>query len=75
MTKTLGEIRVRTDFNPSQNTVVDQIKQQSASLINLVETLRGDGSKPISGETARLIVLAQTKIEEAAMWSVKAATA
>lgn len=66
-TKTLGEQRVRTEFNVSKDSVVDQIKQKSAELINICETL-----KPKDG---RLASLAQTTFEEAAMWAVKAATA
>lgn len=62
----LGEDRVRTKFNPSADGVVDQIKNQSAALIDLCETL-----KPLDG---RLASLAQTAYEEAAMWAVKAAT-
>ncbi|MCF0074462.1 hypothetical protein LZD49_28515 [Dyadobacter sp. CY261] len=69
--KTLGESRVRTSFNPSSDGTVDQIKQKAAELINLVEGLRTTG---IAGEKARLISLAQTDIESAAMWAVKAAT-
>ena len=65
--KTLGEARVRTEFNPSNNGVVDQIKQKSAELINLCETLKE--------KDGRLASLAQTGYEEAAMWAVKAATA
>lgn len=65
--QTVGEQRVRTTFNPSQDGVVDQIKQKTAELINLCETLKQrDG---------RLTALAQTSYEEAAMWAVKAATA
>lgn len=64
---TVGEVRVRTLFNPSNNSLVDQIKQKSAELINLCEDLKvRDG---------RLASLAQTAYEEAAMWAVKAATA
>jgi len=65
--KTVGEIRVRTSFNPSQDSVVDQIKQKAAELINLAESLKN--------KDARLASLAQTAYEEAAMWAVKAATA
>jgi hypothetical protein len=54
-------------FNPSASSVVDQIKQESAKLIDLCETL-----KPLD---PRLASLAQTAYEEAAMWAVKAATA
>jgi len=64
----IGEDRVRTQFNPSANTVVDQIKQESAALINLCEGIK------INGGDARCVALAQTAYEEAAMWAVKAAT-
>ena len=70
--KTLGEKRVRTDdFNPSQASKIDQIKQKSAELINFVQGLRDEHN----GEQARLVSLAQTSYEEAAMWAIKAATA
>jgi len=63
----IGEKRVRTAFNPSQDGIVDQIKQKTAELINLCETLKErDG---------RLAATAQTAYEDAAMWAVKAATA
>ncbi len=65
--KTIGEARVRTSFNPSNDSVVDQIKQKSAELINLCETLKE--------KDGRLASLAQTGYEDAAMWAVKAATA
>lgn len=65
--KTLGEIRVITTFNPSEQTVVDQIKQSTAALINICEDLKH--------KDPRLASLAQTAYEEAAMWAVKAATA
>jgi len=65
--KTIGEQRVRTDFNVSGATVVDVIKQKSAELIDLCE--------PFKAKDARLASLAQTTYEEAAMWAVKAATA
>jgi hypothetical protein len=63
----VGEDRVRTKFNPSADTVVDKIKQKSAELIDLCETLKA--------KDARLASLAQTHYEDAAMWAVKAATA
>jgi hypothetical protein len=65
--KTVGEQRVRTEFNPSQNDVVSQIKQKSAELINLCEDLKCKDPRSAS--------IAQTSYEEAAMWAVKAATA
>lgn len=84
--QTLGESRVRTTFNPSNDGVVEQIKQKTAELINLLQAVRNDeGVKPANdtkeklqenaGEKFRLIALAQTTYEEAAMWAVKAATA
>lgn len=67
MSQTIGEQRVRTEFNPSKDDVVSQIKQKSAELINLCEELKA--------KDGRLASLAQTTYEEAAMWAVKAATA
>jgi hypothetical protein len=64
---TMGEFRVRTQFNPAANSVVDQLKQKTAELIDLCESLKS--------QDARLASLAQTAYEEAAMWAVKAATA
>lgn len=65
--KTIGELRVRTTFNPSASGIVDLIKQKSAELIDLCEDLKK--------KDARLASLAQTCFEEGAMWGVKAATA
>lgn len=67
MEKSIGEIRVRTELNPSQSDIVSQIKQRAAELINLIEQVKD--------KDPRLASLAQTAIEEAAMWGVKAATA
>ena len=64
--RTVGEIRVRTQFNPNNNSVVEEIKQKTAELINLCESL-----KSLDG---RLASMAQTDYEAAAMWAVKAAT-
>lgn len=76
--KTLGEHRVRTSFNPSEQSVVESIKQKSADLIDILQAVKADhaadGVTPIDGEFARLCSLAQTAYEEAAMWAVKAAT-
>jgi hypothetical protein len=73
---TKGEYRVGLSFNPSASTVVDQIKTQAAALIDLIETIQipsGDDCDHAT-EVMRLRALAQTAIEEAAMWAVKAAT-
>ncbi len=66
-TQSIGEKRVRVFFNPSNDSLVDQIKQKSAELINLVEQVKE--------KDPRLASLAQTSFEEGAMWAVKCATA
>ncbi len=68
---TIGEDRVRTKFNPSADSLVDQIKQASAKLIDLCDQQHVDA---VGGETKRLWSLAMTHYEDAAMWAVKAAT-
>lgn len=70
--RTLGEKRVRVDFNPSQEGVVYDIKRHTAAIIDLCEKLRDN--YPGNHEANRLISLAQTHYEDAAMWAVKAAT-
>ena len=77
MEKTLGEKRVRTDFNVKSDEAVNVIKQQTAVLIDILDAMRpGNDGKSSSNdpEVHRLISLAQTAYEEAAMWAVKAAT-
>lgn len=68
---TCGEKRVRTNFNVSASTDVDAIKQNTAALIDAVEKLKEKNADP---ELARLVALANTSYENAAMWAVKAAT-
>lgn len=71
----LGEDRVRIKFNPSDNSLVSQINQKSAELIDLCEQAKkGSGSGKDMAELTRLWALAQTHFEGAAMWAVKAAT-
>jgi hypothetical protein len=54
---------------------VDQIKQKTAALIDLVEELKLAAQNVGSqSEMIRLCALAQTAYEDAAMWAVKAAT-
>lgn len=43
-TLTIGEFRVRTAFNPDNNSTVDLIKQTAAELINLMHGYRVNGS-------------------------------
>ena len=76
----LGERRVRVTFLPQNaaRDVVLRLKEETAHLIDLcgvlVEAHLGDDDATAS-EVARLVALARTAYEEAAMWAVKAATA
>jgi hypothetical protein len=70
----LGARRVRESFNPSKDNTVDKIKRYTADLIDLVEDLRDLHGGVLGAEQARLVSLAQTHYEDAAMWAVKAAT-
>lgn len=73
MSQTLGQKRVKADFNPAKNDLVDQIKNKAAELIDLCEQMRVTGeAQKIHGEKHRLISLAQTEFEKGAMWAVKA---
>lgn len=71
---TKGEYRVGIAFNPSNDDMVGQIKRKAADLIDLIETINTDGETDQYIEVSRLKALAQTHVEDAAMWAVKAAT-
>ena len=84
-TLTIGQYRVGVTFNPGNNPLVDEIKRKSAELIDLCQSIKNDEASKTydkspqeknetSGEIFRLIALAQTHYEDAAMWAVKAAT-
>ena len=74
--KTLGEKRVRVEFNVNNDEYIHLLKQKSAELINLVDQAVNHPSwdDETLREWLRLKALAMTSIEEAAMWAVKAAT-
>jgi hypothetical protein len=82
MSQTLGQQRVKAEFNPAKNELVDQIKNKSAELIDLLDSMREVnfvqephlGKVPVfcSGEKQRLISIAQTEIETGCMYAVKA---
>lgn len=69
MEQTLGQKRVKAEFNPSKTDNVDLIKNKSAELIDLLESMITDES---TSEKIRLIRIAQTDIETACMYGVKA---
>lgn len=76
---TKGEYRVGIGFNPSASGLVAQIKVAASELIDLIDSIAiraddGEWSRDRNAEVQRLKALAQTAIEEGAMWAVKAAT-
>ena len=73
---TKGEYRVGINFNPSANDTVGRIKSMAAALIDFVDGIDPgvETSDRRYSEIQRLKALAQTEIESAAMWAVKAAT-
>ncbi len=79
---TNGQYRVGINFNPSADDTVGKIKRAAADLIDLIDTIPnrvvdqhgGEMDDARAAERNRLKSLAQTAIEEGAMWAVKAAT-
>ena len=83
---TEGEKRVRTTFNVLSSKSVDTIKQLMAETINLLSRDQNDVAsyyydsinttqyRELSADYQREVATAKTKIEEAAMWTVKALT-
>ena len=81
-----GEKRVRTNFNASSSKTVDEAKKLMAEAINLLcrdqndvasyyyDNLNTVQFRDLSGDYQREVATAKTKIEEAAMWAVKALT-
>ena len=67
-TQTLGQRRVKAEFNPAKDGTVDQIKNKSAELIDLIESLRSSDSTP---EKHRILSIAQTEVETGCMYAVK----
>jgi hypothetical protein len=68
---TLGDKRVRRNFNPSANPDIENVKAQFSLEIDKLEQRRSEHS---SGEYQRLISKAQTSIEDACSDVVKALT-
>lgn len=75
---TIGEKRIRTEFNPGNNNMVQNFKERYAHLMNDLEGIKDfnvPGLEPTKDpEKLRLIALAMTSLEESAMWAVKALT-
>jgi hypothetical protein len=71
---TKGEYRVGINFNPSDDDTVGKIKRAAADLIDMIELITASDGGEQYNEVIRLKALAQTHVEDAAMWAVKAAT-
>lgn len=75
--RSLGEKRIRTEFNMSNSDSVAKIKQSTAEIINHLEEMRVEyqmNNSENDTEFLELINISQRKYEEAAMWAVKAYT-
>jgi hypothetical protein len=72
--QTLGQKRVKAEFNPAKNDLVDQIKNKTAELIDLLESMRvaGTTAQQTHAEKHRVISIAQTEFEGACHFAVKA---
>jgi hypothetical protein len=69
---TLGEIRVGSTFNPSENMTVAETKKNYAAEIDRLEGLRNTITGEMAGpERQRTIGMAQTHVEMACMLAVK----
>lgn len=74
METTIGERRVRTCLHTTGIELIEKIKNTSAEVINLCESIKPTEPTRLDSEKMRYIALAQTAYEEAAMWAIKAAT-
>ena len=73
---TLGQRRVRVDFNPSKTDYVHQIKMAGANFIDLIDmsACKTDFTEDQLADFERLKELAMTAVEDGTMWAVKSAT-
>lgn len=81
MEQTLGQQRVKADFNPSKTEIIDKIKDKSAELIDLIQLFINDekvNPKNVTekdfneSEKVRCARIAQLEIETGCMYAVKA---
>ena len=70
---TKGEARVGIGLNPSGDDRVGRIKRMAAGLIDEIEAIE-PAPPELAGEVGRCKAKAQTEVEDAVMWAVKAAT-
>ena len=71
--KTIGEIRCNVDNQKIESSLITKIRVDLADVIDMLEEQRTNKDlSQVSGEKQRLISIAQTKLEEACMFAVKA---
>lgn len=71
--KTIGEIRCNVNNQKIESSLITKIRADLADVIDTLEEQRTDKDlSQVSGEKQRLISIAQTKLEEACMFAVKA---
>lgn len=71
--KTIGEIRCNVDNQKIESSLVEYVRSDLAGIIDMLEEQRTNKDlSQVSGEKQRLISIAQTKLEEACMFAVKA---
>jgi len=73
---TLGQRRVRVEFNPSKTDYVHQLKMAGANFIDLIDmsACKTNFTEEELADFRRLKALAMTAIEEGTSWAVKSAT-
>ena len=71
--KTIGEIRCNVDNQKIESSLVENVRADLADIIDMLEEQRTNKDlSQVGGEKQRLISIAQTKLEEACMFAVKA---
>jgi hypothetical protein len=68
---TFGQRAVGLSFNPSDNPVVGQLKQEISDFIDTCDVLRDEST---DADVKRMYAIAITEAQTAQMWAVKAAT-
>lgn len=71
---TYGKKLIRTEFNPSGSPTVDEVKHLAADMIDRIMELKHTSDSVGVKPGTRAAAIAITKIEDAAMWAVKAVT-
>ncbi len=68
---TFGQKACGVSFNPGNNEVVAEIKNDFAAIVDKLHKIRATNSNP---EVGRMLSVAITELQTAQMWAVKAVT-